>query len=142
MHLSAARVIEESAIPYLAFLSKADFDSRFPGELVEDRSTLEPGWYVTYEHESLVYFFGPILLESTSRDYLSQLEEIVAKAVAQRPSIQGYRMELSYEPTQASIPGGGQGDSGERSDSSAGASPSQPPSSMGIWGFFKRLFGL
>ena len=56
MHLSAARVIEESAIPYLAFLSKADFDSRFPGELVEDRSTLEPGWYVTYEHESLVYF--------------------------------------------------------------------------------------
>ena len=43
-------------------------------------------------------------------------------------------MELSYEPTQASIPGGGQGDSGERSDSSAGASPSQPPSSMGIWG--------
>jgi hypothetical protein len=130
------RVIEEGAIPYTGFLAKADFDKRFPGELKADSSKLDNGWYVIYEHEILSYYFGPILLESTGEDYLSQLSDAVEAAVAQRPSIADYRLELSYEPSlvnsspntttiaEPSIP--------------ASAPPTPPPS--GIWGFIKRLF--
>jgi len=138
--LSAVRVIEAGAIPFTAFLSKADFDQRYPGGEVADLSTLDPGWYVIYEHESLRYYFGPVLLESTGQDYLAQLTETVEGAVAQRPSIQDYRLELSYEPSQSSASSGATGSDASTADPSGGyGSPPPPPPS--IWNFFRRLFG-
>jgi len=86
LQLPAARVIEAGAIPFTAFLSKADFDQRYPGQELTDLSQLDPGWYVIYQHESLSYYFGPVLLESTGQDYLTQLTQTVENAVAQRPS--------------------------------------------------------
>ena len=85
------RVINEAAIPFAGFLSKVDFDQRYPGDLFDDSAKIDTGWYVIYEHESLNYYFGPILLESIGKDYLDQLSEIVEVAVMQRPSIQDYR---------------------------------------------------
>ncbi len=134
------RVIEESAIPFAGFLSKADFDQRYPGELLDDPATLDIGWYVIYEHESLNYYFGPILLESIGEDYLEQLTETVEAAVAQRPTIQDYRLELSYEPSASS------------SDSSSTTEPPSEPSTpnplppqtepkSSFWGFIKKIFG-
>ncbi len=139
--LSAVRVIEEEAIPFAGFLSKAEFDQRYPGEQVEDLSQLDPGWYVIYEHESLSYYFGPILLKSTGEDYLAQLEEIVEKAVAQRPSIQGYRLELSYEPSEPDSSAAAQNEDAAESSSGQTGSPPPPPPKPSIWGFIKRLFG-
>lgn len=133
------RVIEASAIPFTGFLSKADFDQRFPGKEVADLSTIDPGWYVIYEHESLSYYFGPILLQSTGEDYLAQLTEIVQEAVAQRPSIQDYRLELSYEPSQSSAPANPSGNGAE--SSSGGSGSPQPAPKPSIWDFFRRLFG-
>lgn len=136
---SAARVIEAGAIPFTAFLSKADFDQRYPGKEVTDLSSLEPGWYVIYEHESLSYYFGPVLLESTGEDYLAQLTDTVEGAVAQRPSIEDYRLELSYEPSQTTNPSGS---SGSQSNSgNPGSGTPQPAPKPSIWDFFKRLFG-
>lgn len=138
---AAVRVIEAGAIPFTAFLPKADFDQRYPGEKVDDLSKLKPGWYVIYEHESLSYYFGPVLLESTGRDYLAQLTETVEAAVAQRPTIQDYRLELSYEPSQsdASSPSAsGETDPANPSPGSASPQPAPKPS---IWNFFRRLFG-
>jgi hypothetical protein len=140
MQAAPVRVIDETAIPYMAFLSKADFDQRFPGQRLDDPSRLDTGWYVIYEHASLNYYFGPILLESIGEDYLSQLREIVEAAVEQRPSIQDYRLELSYEPSTSS------GASSENAESSAEPAipnplPPQAPPPPSIWGFFKRLFG-
>lgn len=132
------RVLDESAIPYLSFLSKADFDLRYPGEMLDDPAQLDIGWYVIYEHEALNYYFGPILLESIGEDYLGQLTETVTAAVAQRPSIQDYRLELSYEPSALS------------SDSSSVEPPLEPstpnplpPQSpqSSFWGKVKRFFG-
>jgi hypothetical protein len=129
------RVIEAGAIPYTNFLSKAAFDKRFAGEMRADLSTLDSGWYVIYEHEMLSYYFGPILLESTGEDYFSKLKLSVEAAVAQRPSIQDYRLELSYEPsTPPSNP------AAEEPAGDLGAPPPAPPTPS-IWGFIKRLFG-
>jgi hypothetical protein len=133
------RVLEEAAIPYMSFLSKADFDQRYPGELIEDVSTLDAGWYIIYQHELLNYYFGPILLESIAEDYLVQLTEIVEAAVEQRPSIQDYRLELSYEPSLS--------DSERSSDASSVESlpatlpPQEPEPEPGFWGFVKKIFG-
>jgi hypothetical protein len=141
LELSAVRVIEAGAIPFTAFLAKADFDQRYPGQEVVDLSKLDPGWYVIYEHESLSYYFGPVLLESTGQDYLAQLTETLDEAVAQRPSIQDYRLELSYEPSQSSASSGATGSDASSGNPSGGyGSPPPPPPS--IWSFFRRLFGL
>ncbi|MGC6423789.1 MAG: hypothetical protein ACON4O_02235 [Lentimonas sp.] len=135
---SGIRVIEESAIPFAGFLSKAEFDKRYPGEMIADPSSLDSGWYVIYEHEALSYYFGPILLESTGLDYLKQLEGIVGDAVAQRPSIEGYRLELSYEPqlSPANTP-----TTDPASESQNGYGTPQPAPKPSIFDFFKRLFG-
>lgn len=138
---SAARVIEAGAIPFAAFLSKADFDQRYPGEEVTDLSTLEPGWYVIYEHEALSYYFGPVLLESTGKDYLNQLTETVNAAVDQRPSIQDYRLELSYEPSQSSAPSGASGKPPNSGNPNAGSGSPQPAPQPSMWDLFKRIFG-
>ena len=136
---SAVRVIEPGAIPFTAFLSKADFDQRYPGKQVEDLASLEPGWHVIYEHEALSYYFGPVLLESTGKDYLAQLTETVEAAVAERPTIQDYRLELSYEPRQSSTPSGSANNPPNPQDPGSG-SP-QPAPQPSIWDFFKHLFG-
>jgi len=139
LHAAPVRVVDETAIPYAGFLSKADFDQRYPGEILDDPSKLDTGWYVIYEHESLNYYYGPILLESVGEDYLAQLTKTVETAVALRPSIQDYRLELSYEPSTPS------------SDSSTGEPPSEPstpnplppqtPPKPSFWSFFKKIFG-
>jgi hypothetical protein len=129
---AAIRVIEEFAIPYSGFLSKADFDQRFPGEFKSAPAELDHGWYVIYEHQRLNYYFGPMLLESTGKDYLAQLITIVEAAIAQRPSIVDYRLALSYEPSQAaSSPAG-------KAPANATGAPPPPPS--GFWGLIKRIF--
>lgn len=142
LSLFSARVIEAGAIPFTAFLSKADFDQRYPGMIEDELSKLPPGWYVIYEHEELSYYFGPILLRSTGEDYLAQLTETVEAAVAQRPSIQNYRLELSYEPSRphaSSTPSGNESGSGRASPGDGNPPPPPQPS---IWNFFRRLFGL
>jgi hypothetical protein len=130
------RVIDESAIPYMGFLSKADFDQRFPGERIDDPSKLQTGWYVIYEHATLNYYFGPILLESTGEDYLGQLSETVEAAVAQRPSIQGYRLELSYEPRAS-----GSSSPAPPEPSTPSPLPPQPEPQPSLWGLIKKIFG-
>lgn len=138
------RVIEESAIPYMAFLARADFDQRFPGEPIDEPSKLQTGWYVIYEHEALNYYFGPILLESTGEDYLGQLSETVEAAVAQRPSILNYRLELSYEP-RASSSGSSPADpvtEPSTEPSIPNPLPPQPEPKPSIWGFIKKIFGI
>ena len=136
------RVIGEEAISFTAFLDKAEFDKRFPGERVAERSDLEPGYYVIYRHRSLNYFFGPILLESTGEDYLSRLEGIVEEAVAQRPSIRDYTLELRYEPDTPPEAGGGEA-SEEAPENAPGSGP--PPTqrrNRGLFDWFFRIFGL
>ncbi|MFW2478872.1 MAG: hypothetical protein ACN4GF_01900, partial [Lentimonas sp.] len=142
-HAQAAtgiRVIEEGAIPFARFLSKADFDQRYPSEIISAPSALDTGWYVIYEHESLSYYFGPILLESTGQDYFEQLKATVGDAVSQRPTIEGYRLELSYEPQTSAA------DSPSTTPPEAGESSTEygdppPPEKTSIFSFFKRLFG-
>lgn len=128
------RVIEATAIPYLRFLSKPDFDARYPGELLPERSQLEPGWYVVYQHQALNYYFGPILLQVTGEDYRSQLQAVVASAVAQRPSIQGYKLTLRYEPKAVPAAEPSQPQSAAPA---AGATPPQPS----LWDWVRRVFG-
>ena len=132
------RVIEEAAIPFTKFLSKADFDLRYPGEMITDPSKLDTGWYVIYEHESLSYYFGPILLESTGQDYYDQLEATVGEAVVQRPTIEGYRLELSFEPKAASSD---PSNPSENADPSSLPSTPQPAPKPSIFDVIKRWFG-
>ena len=128
-------VINEAAIPFTGFLSKVEFDQRYPGDLYDDSAMLDNGWYVIYEHESLNYYFGPILLESIGKDYLNQLSEIVEVAVMQRPSIQDYRLELSYEPKASSF------ESESTEPTTQDPLPSQTPSTPSLWSFVRKLFG-
>ena len=137
----ALRVMPETAIPFTGFLSKQEFDTRFPGTAVAAVADLDDGWYVIYEHASIRYYFGPILLESTGKDYLSKLEAILGKAVDQRPSIQDYSLRLSYEPSQTrsspTAPGGAPSDPSSPSQPGQNSTPPKPS----IFDFFKRLFG-
>jgi len=141
------RVIDESAISYMKFLSKVEFDQRFPGQIKSERADLENGWYVIYIHENLNYHFGPMLLESIGQDYLSQLKKMVDAAVEQRPDIKGYQLVLSYEPaTESEGIATGAGESVD--DAVVGRSVEETPqlnkseSSSGFWGFFRKLFGM
>lgn len=129
------RVIDEAAIPFTGFLAKADFDQRYSGKLFDDPAKLDTGWYVIYEHESLNYYFGPILLESIGKDYLDQLSETVEAAVTQRPSIQDYRLELSYEPSASSS------ESKSTEPSTQNPPPPQAPPKPSFWSFVKKIFG-
>ena len=126
-------MIEESAISYTGFLSKARFDQRFPGQIKSGPAELDSGWYVIYEHESLSYYFGPILLESTGQDYLKQLTQAVDAAVQQRPSITDYRLELSYEPSIS--------ESESESEKSGNGSPLPPPPPSNFWSIVRSVFG-
>ncbi|MEM1221152.1 MAG: hypothetical protein AAGH40_00190 [Verrucomicrobiota bacterium] len=138
------RVIEADAIPFTGFLSKADFDARYPGKTISNLTELDSGWYVIYEHEALQYFFGPITLESTGQDYLKQLEGVVAEAVAQRPSITGYTISLSYEPSQVtanSASGGNTGTSPAPSQSPDSGGSGNQSGGWGIFDFLRRIFG-
>jgi len=139
LHAAPVRVIEESAIPYMSFLSKVDFDQRYPGELLDDPSKLNTGWYVIYQHETLNYYFGPILLESIGEDYLAQLTDTVEAAVAQRPTIQDYRLELSYEPSTSSLDSSSAEPSAE--PSMPNPLPPQTPPKPSFWSFIKKIFG-
>jgi len=134
------RVIEESAIPYAGFLSKASFDQRFPGTSKSGPAELDSGWYVIYEHESLSYYFGPILLESTGQDYLAQLTETVEAAVQQRPTITDYRLELSFEPTTSGSERS-ESESAENTDPESGYGSPPPPQSFDFWSLVRRFFG-
>lgn len=133
---SGIRVMEESAISYAGFLSKASFDQRFPGQIKSGAADLDSGWYVIYEHESLSYYFGPILLESTGQDYLAQLTQTVEKAVQQRPTITDYRLELSFEPSEASST-----ESPKESEVNYGSASPPPPQSFDIWSLVRSVFG-
>ncbi|TVP75929.1 MAG: hypothetical protein EA353_12950 [Puniceicoccaceae bacterium] len=135
------RVIEEAAIPLTHFLTKADFDQRFPGELIDDPADLNTGWYVIYQHESLNYYFGPILLESIGQDYLAQLRETVEAAVSRRPSIQDYRLELSFEPSTPSSAGSTQSEPPADEVSRPSSLPPQPEPKPSFWSRVKRVFG-
>ncbi|CAA6676802.1 MULTISPECIES: hypothetical protein [unclassified Lentimonas] len=137
---SGIRVIEESAIPYAGFLSRANFDQRFPGQMKSGPADLDSGWYVIYEHESLSYYFGPILLESTGQDYLEQLRKTVDAAVQQRPTITDYRLELSFEPS-ASASQGSENDSDSEDPDSDYGSPPPPEPSTDIWTLIRGVFG-
>ena len=128
------RVIDEAAMPFAGFLSKVDFDQRYPGDLLDDPAKLDTGWYVIYEHESLNYYFGPILLESIGKDYLDQLSEIVEVAVIQRPSIQDYRLELSYEPNASNS------ESKSTETSTQNLLPPRAPPKPSFWSFVKKVF--
>jgi hypothetical protein len=141
MQAAPLRVIDESAIPFMSFLSKADFDQRYPGALIETSSELDSGWYVIYEHESLNYYFGPILLESIGQDYLEQLTETVEAAVAERPSIQDYRLELSYGPSESRNAESAEDNSTPDAATRPTPAPSPPEPQPSFWGFIKRLFG-
>ncbi len=137
---SGIRVIEESAIPYAGFLLKARFDQRFPGQIKSGPAELDSGWYVIYEHESLSYYFGPILLESTGQDYLAQLTQTVEAAVKQRPTITDYRLELSFEPTTSGSEAS-ESENSESRESGYGSPPPPPPPSFDIWSFVRSVFG-
>ena len=140
---SGIRVIEESAIPYAGFLSKANFDQRFTGQMKSGPADLDSGWYVIYEHESLNYYFGPILLESTGKDYLEQLTETVEAAVQQRPTIADYRLELSFEPSAASSASDGSESESDSENSESGyGSPPPPAPSSSIWTLIRGIFGI
>ena len=135
------RVIDETAIPYTAFLSKAEFDQRFPGQIKSDPAELDSGWYVIYEHENLGYYFGPVALESVGRDYLARLTQTVEAAVEQRPDIEGYRLELRFEPSEGLSEGEGAGaGDGYSSGETVEPQPTQPEPT-GFWGFVRRVFG-
>ena len=129
----ALRVIEEEAIPLTRFLRKETFDQRYPGQILKSNAELESGWYVIYQHEWLNYYFGPIPLKSTGEDYLKQLRSIVKEAVAERPDLENYRLELNYEPS-ASKPSA-------NSKNTPLDSPAHSKNS-GIFGFFRWIFGL
>jgi len=136
------RVIEESAIPYAGFLSKANFDQRFPGQMKSNPADLDSGWYVIYEHAQLNYYFGPILLESTGQDYLEQLTETVEAAVQQRPTITDYRLELSFEPSTAPSASENSESDSENSESGYGSPPPPPPPATNIWSLIRSIFGI
>ena len=136
------RVIDESAINYMEFLSKADFDQRFPGQIKLELADLDSGWYVIYEHERLNYYFGPILLRSTGEDYRMQLTQIVEAAVEQRPDIQGYAIRLSYEPSTG-FSGKSEGSTDDSNGSGIGdeQQPGNSSQPSGFWGFIRKIFG-
>jgi hypothetical protein len=137
---SGIRVIEESAISYAGFLSKARFDQRFPGQIKSVPAELDSGWYVIYEHERLNYYFGPILLESTGQDYLALLTQAVEAAVQQRPSINDYRLELSFEPSESST--SESEDENKSAESGYGSPPPPPPPPSNIWSLIRSIFGI
>jgi hypothetical protein len=95
---SMPRLMPPEAIAFSEFLGKAEFDQRYPGEAVKDPTAVPQGWYVRYQHESLLYLFGPLRFAATAEDYAASLRRIVAEAVAQRPELANHSIAVVSLP--------------------------------------------
>jgi len=132
-----AKRLPPEAISYSAFLSKAEFDARFPGEAVQAANLLPHGWYVRYQHETLTYWFGPVRFRSVADDYASQLRGIVAQAQGARPELEGHTITVLALPEEArtaeDIPS-----EPERRSPGAPSAPEPPSLLERILGVFRR----
>ena len=137
---ASIRILEETAIPYTRFLSKAEFDQRFPGEVHRDGTGLAAGWYIFYSQESLRYLFGPVALRATGQDYLGELRTILADVVDQRPALSDHTLRLVQMPYDLDIISGQRAET-SRDSSEPKAEEQKKPESSGFWGLLKRLFG-
>jgi hypothetical protein len=132
------RLLPPQAIAFSEFLSKAEFDQRFPGEAVSDPATVRQGWYVRYQHESLEYWFGPLRFAATAEDYATSLRRIVAEAVAQRPELASHSITVLALPTsEAASPNDPAEPVPEEPVADNGVPPPPPPEP-----WWQRLLGI
>lgn len=98
LSVCADRILPVDSIAYMRILEKPAFDKRFPGKVVTSAAEVPAGWYVRYQHESLVYLFGASASETTANFYADELREIFQDALAQRSSLSTARMEVLQYP--------------------------------------------
>jgi hypothetical protein len=133
------RLLPPEAIAFSGFLSKAEFDERFPGRIIEDTATLPQGWYVRYQHEALVYLFGPVRFAATAEDYAASLRRIVSDAVRQRPELANHEIAVIALPDDTDSDTSPSRPDSEPRDSRAGGPPQPPPPPEPWW---QRLLGI
>jgi hypothetical protein len=134
------RMLPPEAIAFSEFQRKSEFDQRFPGQPVSDIAMVPQGWYVRYQHEALVYLFGPIRFASTAEDYATSLRRIVSAAVAQRAELASHTIEVVILPEPVATDTDSVEPTPEpRRDTEAGSGGSPPPPPQPWW---QRLLGI
>ena len=100
-----SRILPTRAINYTRYLSKQDFDSIFPGTILQSGKTpQEPGYYVVYQHEKIIYYFGPESSEIAAELYLEDLDNVVDLVKTKRASLQSAKIDIQKFPKDLSTP--------------------------------------
>ena len=103
--LADSRQLPMRSINYMSYFNKAEFDERFPGKPIRGKTPTEVGYYVVYEHESLVYYFGPDEIKTIADMYKRELDRVVGIVKEKREILKTAKTYIVKLPTdEATIP--------------------------------------
>ena len=128
-----SRQLPLRSINYLSYYDKGEFDERFPGTPITGNQPSEKGHYLVYEHESLIYYFGPDKSKSIVTLYKRELDRIVGLVKDKRESLKTaktYLVKLPRDEVGAQSP--------ESKAAEATSENTAKPKPKPWW---KRLFG-
>lgn len=94
-----SRILPTNAISYTGYVGKQEFDTLFPGERIKANETpSDPGYYVVYQHENLVYFFGPEPTFFAAELYKDDLDLIVEEVQVKRAHLKSAKTSVQKFP--------------------------------------------
>lgn len=102
---ASSRILPTRAINYTRYLNKQDFDSMFPGTVLKPGETPQAsGYYVVYQHENLIYYFGPETSEIAAELYLEDLDKVVGMVQSKRATLQSAITDIQKFPRDITPP--------------------------------------
>jgi len=135
---AGSRQLPLRSINYMSFYTKQEFDERFPGKVITDKHPSDEGYYVVYQHENLLYYFGPDMYESIAEIYKEELDRVVEIVKGKRESLKTAKTYILKLPRdKASAPSASESTSEETAKSGA----PKPPEPESWWSRLFRKIG-
>lgn len=87
-------VYPAEAIQDSAKLKRTEFDKLYPGIDITNIGLVDEGWYVRYNHEQLIYLFGPFDDLDFARIQKQELEQVRLNIVLKNPKLSSSTIDL------------------------------------------------
>ncbi len=95
----------EAIIDSATFRAK-EFNEKYTGIDVSGYYPDDPGYYISYKHKNLTYYFGPVETYEEAVDWKSKLDRVRQEIVYQRPSLASHEVVI-YNFSLETIEGAG-----------------------------------
>lgn len=138
-----SRILPTQAINYTQYLNKEAFDAMFPGTVLKPGENPQiPGYYVVYQHQQLIYYFGPENSEIAAELYLEDLDKVVSLVQAKRASLHTATTTIQEFPSdpKTTKPQPPDANSPPQPPTTSDRKPAKPP--MPWWRKVLKIIGL